>query len=311
MPSDNLLTDNDQKNGALTDSTIADNSLTKAELNTLRQRSNMLASRTLAINWAIIIGAFAMAIVWPNPLTIILSILLIGGRQLGLGILTHDCCHNALFETGKTNELVGHWICGGPINLSFYDYRKYHLQHHRYAGTEQDPDRIFVEKYPVSKASLQRKLLRDITGRTGVRDELGRLKQFDLNKQMPWLLFNGVLILTLISVNSLWAYLLWWAAELFVLPLLLRIRQIGEHGVARDRSSLDPRENTGTTLASMWERLFIAPNHVNYHVEHHCHATVPPYNLSKVHQLLKTRGYYDGYQCIRSGYFTVLRDACR
>lgn len=286
-----------------------DNILSKDELNALRQRSDFKAVITLLTNYGFIAVAFTLAIIWPNPLTILLSVLLIGGRQLGLGILTHDCCHNALFENGRTNELVGHWFCGAAINLDFYDYRKYHLQHHRYAGTEQDPDKTFVDKYPVARESLRRKLLRDVSGRTGLRDELIRLKQFNLKKQAPWLLFHAVLISLLIAANALWAYLIWWAAELFVLPLLLRLRQIGEHGVASDRSSLDPRQNTGTTIASWWERLFIAPNHVNYHVEHHRFANVPPYNLSKLHTLLKARGYFEGYQCLRQGYRQVLRDA--
>ncbi len=283
--------------------------LSKKEISQLRQRSDLQAVLTLLVNWGILFAAFALAILWPNPLTIILSILLIGGRQLGLGILTHDCCHNALFESGKANEWVGHWLCGGPINLSFYDYRKYHLQHHRYAGTDEDPDKVFVDKYPVSKDSLRRKLTRDITGRTGFRDELIRLKQFQFKQQLPWLTFHTLLLLALLSAGALWAYLLWWAAQLLVLPLLLRIRQIGEHGVASDRTSLDPRENTGTTLASWWERLFIAPNHVYFHVEHHRFATVPPYNLARLHQLLSERGYYEGYHCVRQGYRQVLRDA--
>ncbi len=287
----------------------ATNILSKAELSQLRQRSDLKALFTLASNWGIIVIAFALAIIWPNPISILLSILLIGGRQLGLGILTHDCCHNALFTSIKTNEFVGHWLCGAAINLSFFDYRQYHLQHHRYAGTDQDPDKSFVDKYPVSPDSLKRKLLRDITGRTGVRDEIMRLKQFNLKKQTPWLVIHIVIISALIAADALWAYLLWWAAEIFVLPLLLRIRQIGEHGVARDRQHLDPRENTGTTLASWWERLFIAPNHVFYHVEHHRFANVPPYNLSKLHNMLKVRGYYEGYNCIRNGYRQVLKDA--
>ena len=102
---------------------------------------------------------------------------------------------------------------------------------------------------------------------------------------------------------------MWWAAELTVYPLVVRLRQIGEHGVATDRSDLDPRMNTGTTLPSWWERLLIAPNHVYYHVEHHQYANIPPYNLHKLHTLLVERCYYDDYDCVANGFADVLRRA--
>ena len=72
-----------------------------------------------------------------------------------------------------------------------------------------------------------------------------------------------------------WAYLLWWGGYLFVYPLVTRLRFMGEHGVAVDRLSADARENTATTLVSLWERILIAPNFVNYHLEHHMYPTVP------------------------------------
>jgi len=104
-------------------------------------------------------------------------------------------------------------------------------------------------------------------------------------------------------------YALWWVSEIFVFPLLVRIRQIGEHGVASDRTDRAPRLNTGTTLVTWWERLLFAPNYVNYHVEHHQFASVPCYRLPLLHQKLKQGGYFDGYQCISSGYADVLRRA--
>ena len=93
--------------------------------------------------------------------------------------------------------------------------------------------------------------------------------------------------------------------------MLTRVRQIGEHGVAIDRDSLDPRDNTSTTLASWWERLFIAPNQVNYHLEHHHFAAVPGYNLPRLHRLLASRGYYRDHDCISHGYLDVLKRAVR
>ena len=64
--------------------------LTKDELRELRKKSDLRALATLVWNWGLIIAAFAVAIIWPNPLTILAGILILGGRQLGWGIINHD-----------------------------------------------------------------------------------------------------------------------------------------------------------------------------------------------------------------------------
>ncbi|MGP1282217.1 MAG: fatty acid desaturase, partial [Parasphingopyxis sp.] len=75
--------------------------------------------------------------------------------------------------------------------------------------------------------------------------------------------------------------------------------------------SLEPRDNTNTTLANPIERLFVAPNFVNYHCEHHHFAAVPPYNLPRLHRLLRERGYFDRHDCLTRGYRNVIRRAVR
>jgi len=283
--------------------------LSKDDLAELRLKSNVRAAAMLSVNWFILVAAFALFIRWPNLLTFVVATLLIGGRQLGLSILVHECAHKAFFDSGKANDFVGHWLCGSIVNISLFAYRDYHLQHHRHAGTDEDPDKVFVHKYPVERASLKRKIIRDISGQTGYRDTLIKLSQFKLSQNSPWLVSHLLLVAALILVNAPWAYALWWVAEIFVLPFLVRLRQIGEHGVADDRSHRSPRLNTGTTLVVWWERLLVAPNYVNYHVEHHQFASVPCYRLPELHRKLKDGGYFDGYDCIADGYRDVLRRA--
>ena len=285
--------------------------LSRDELRQLQEKSNIRALSRLAGTWALIAAAFAIAINWPNPFTILAGTLVLAGRQLSLGVINHDCAHHAFFKSEAVNHVVGHWLAGAPVNISLPAYRAYHLQHHKFAGTPDDPDIGFVKSYPVAPQSLKRKFTRDLTGRTGIRDMMVRLKNFDIGENYPWLSFHVVLILTLTLCGAPWAYAMWWAAELFILPAIVRLRQIGEHGAALDRSSQDPRLNTGTTLAPWWQKMFIAPNDVNYHVEHHYFASVPPYNLRRAHDLLSARGFYDGYDCIARGYGDVLRRAMR
>lgn len=285
--------------------------LSREELVALNRRSDLRAWWAFAVNWGLIAAAFALVIHWPGPLTIIVAIAVIAGRQLGLGILVHDCAHYALFHKVRTNQRVGQWLAGWPMNISLAAYRTYHLAHHRHAGTPRDPDLGFVAAYPVSPASLRRKLWRDLSGQTGFRDLRLALGRFRLAQHWPWLGFHIALAGLLTALGAPWAYGLWWVALLFVYPVVMRLRQIGEHGVVVDRGQTDPRLNTATTLVRWWERLLIAPNHVNWHLEHHVAGGVPPYRLAQMHRLLRARGFHQGFDAISHGYADVVRRATR
>ncbi len=260
----------------------ADAYLLPEEIASCLARSDLRGAGAVLANYAIIAGAFAVAIIWPNPLTMLAAVVILGGRQLGLEVLNHDCAHSVLFRRRRVNELVGQWLCGGPMNTSLYRYRAYHLQHHRFAGTRDDPDLAIALAYPTTRDSLRRKLSRDLTGRTGIRDTWRQLRRLRPVRNAPFLVSHAVMLGTLVLAGAPWAYALWWAGYLFVYPALTRMRFMGEHGVARDRLAADPRDNTCTTLVSWWERLLVAPNRVNFHLEHHLLAGVPLYRLAAV-----------------------------
>ena len=88
--------------------------------------------------------------------------------------------------------------------------------------------------------------------------------------------------------------------------LVARIRSIAEHAVVPDPS--DPIGQTRTVVASWLERLFIAPNGVQYHLEHHLLMTVPHYNLPRFHAMLGERGLLED-ACVVDNYAQVLRVA--
>jgi fatty acid desaturase len=89
---------------------------------------------------------------------------------------------------------------------------------------------------------------------------------------------------------------------LWVLPLvtvvqaILRLRAIAEHGATTDFSS--PLTAARTNLAPAWLRWLIFPHHVNYHVEHHLYASVPHYNLPRLHAEMRSRGMLEGAEVI-------------
>lgn len=285
--------------------------LTDTEIRPFNRRSDLRAWWMVLCNVALIVLAFALPALWLNPLTIIVAVLLLGGRQLGLAVIYHDCSHGVFFRTRWLNDAVGHWFAGGLLNTSMYAYRAYHLKHHRFAGTPEDPDLALANSYPASRDSLKRKLSRDLTGRTGWKSTLSQLKRLRPVRNVPFLLTHALLFGALWFAGFVWGYLLWWVAYIFVYHVILRLRFIAEHGVAPDRLSPDARENTATTLLSWWERLLIGPNFVNYHLEHHLSAAVPCYHLPALHRALAERNFFARHDCLSRGYIDVLRKAVR
>jgi fatty acid desaturase len=290
--------------------------LTREELASIGERSDWKAWWLVTCNYAIVAATFAVMAVWPNPVTIVAGILVLGGRQLGFGVLVHECGHGTLFRTRKQNDFVGDWLAGAPTFNNMKAYIRGHLHHHRLAGTEQDPDLSNYRDYPITRERLRRKLWRDISGQTGWRQVRGifkgvmRLNQLKEEQRLALvrgLVANAVLLGVLTAVGHPWLYLAWWAAFLTTNPLVSRIRQVAEHGAVPDLFDLDPRRNTRTVKANWLERLILCPLGVNYHLEHHMLASVPIYNLPKMHRLLAEKGCYDDVRFPR-GYVALLRD---
>jgi len=68
----------------------------------------------------------------------------------------------------------------------------------------------------------------------------------------------------------------------------------------------DPLRNTRTTLANVFERLFVAPYWVNYHLEHHLFMFVPCWRLPAAHRALLGSGLRDRME-IQPNYVAVLK----
>lgn len=296
------------------------------------KRSNRQAFWMLTVNYLILTFAFALVIYSPHAVTVLLSLILLGNRQLGLGILMHDCVHKSLFKTPKLNNWVGKYLCAAPILAQFEGYRTYHLKHHAKAGSTEDPDYANYKDYPVSRVRLLRKLARDCIGMTGLKNVVllmlmhAGVLHYDMaykntDKQKvslpvalknlciqlwPSVVFHLFLSTVLVVNGHGWAYWLWWAAYFTTFQLFSRIRNAAEHAGVKNLLSDDPRLHARTVYAGMLARLTVAPNHVNYHVEHHWLPSVPPYRLSAFHNDLKHKGLLDTSN-LEYGYSDVIR----
>ncbi|WP_050929031.1 fatty acid desaturase family protein [Aestuariivita boseongensis] len=302
--------------------------LTTDEIRPLAERSDAMGVWLILHCWGVIALAVALFAWLPNPITFVLAVMIIGSRQLGLAILMHEAAHNALFKTRAVNEFVGEWLCGRPILAELSAYRHYHLTHHRFTQTDKDPDLVLSSKFPTSHASLKRKFIRDLTGQTGFKQLAGQIamslrlagdddaikaansdfaqafKARDLWKSFP--VFLGIIVL--MGVIGEW----WYGLAFWLLPfltwfqLVLRVRNIAEHGATEQ--SENPLQNVRTTHAGPIARALVAPYWVNYHLEHHMVMHVPCWKLRHMHDALIEKGLGAEMRVARS-YWDALGEA--
>ena len=291
------------------------NYVDKATVKLLSKRSDLWGAWLIFHVWAVIALSITVGILY--PLMIPLCILVIGSRQHGIAILMHDAAHSALFKNRRLNDLAGKYLLAASYGGDLLSYRRYHLQHHKFTQSADDPDLPLSAKFPVTKKSLTRKFIRDMTGQTFFR--LASAKRgsnakmiegadaFAKQSLWPVIIFNTTLFFVLASIGHWWAYFVLW-----LLPLttwffaVLRLRNIAEH--AMTSTDDNPLTHARTTQVNFLERIFFSPYWVNYHVEHHVYMYVPCYRLSVLHKLMKEAGHITAMET-KNGYANVLRNA--
>ena len=319
------------------DDTKLSTTINNTDLRQFMKKSNWQGLALVSADWALISFAFIISAVWPHWLTYLCSIVLLANRQLGLAILMHEAAHYMLFKNKKLNIWLGRILCGAPVIADLDAYRPYHLQHHKDAGSKDDPDYPNYKNYPVTKLSFLRKLARDIFAITGIKIFYATLKMnagllsydfvYKSTDKKPDLsliqiitnLLNGLWLPILTNV-TLWfclyltghagLYWLWIVAYFTLYPLFLRIRNAAEHAAVPKLLDKEPRLHARTTHARWWERLTVAPNYVNYHLEHHLRPNIPCYQLKHFHEYLVNIGYYRETH-IAKGYVDVIKQLTR
>ncbi|MDG1034993.1 MAG: fatty acid desaturase family protein [Luminiphilus sp.] len=294
------------------------------EVLTTQQRDDVL-QRSDVKAWVAVMSAWTLTLItlmlvghFPGFLTLALAWVVLPGRQLSLAVLMHEAGHGSLFKTRALNRWVGEWLCALPVLSDFDAYARGHQIHHRLAGTADDPDLPNYHAYPISKASLTRKWFRDLTGQTGfkVLQTLARGTASQMSRETPTsnrlvfrqMMVHGVFIGVLALFGIAWTWFVWAFTFLTSYMWVVRLRQVGEHAVVPDLYDPDVRANTRTVEAPRWQRFLVAPNNVNYHLEHHFMAGVPCYNLPKLRSLLKGQGLLDNVPSV-TGYGQVLKMA--
>ena len=295
--------------------------LPKEVVQALTRRSAWRATAAVLHDFAVLAVAIAAALYfWPNPLVILISVVVIGTRQHALFVIAHDSAHYLLYERRWLNDLVGR-LCATVQGLSMCTYRVIHRLHHNNLYGELDPDTALHGGYPRGRAYLVRKLLKDLSGQTAWKtyayflggapalntatnvavrpldDTSNKLRAEAKRDRNVVVAVHVVALVAFAWSGYLVEYLVLWVLPLVtVVQALLRLRAIAEHGATTDFSS--PLTAARTNTAPAWLAWLLFPHHVNYHIEHHLYASVPHYNLPALHREMAARGVLDGAELV-------------
>jgi len=276
--------------------------------------SPVRSSLYLTLDVSLLVAILAAVALFPHPLVVLLSIPLIGRQQNALFSLAHDAVHGRLFRSRRLNQFVGRCCFGGTVFISYDGFRSVHLKHHSSTMQSDDPDRQFVEGFPMKKRALLRQFVNDFLGlswlfvfffylRYGYK-ALGSWRALVLS-YLPGITIQLTVMAVLLALDLEWMILFCWLIPAVVMvPFYLHVRGITEHAGLR---VTDDQLMCTRTVTSSWQTFFIAPHNACYHIEHHANPAVPHFNLKTLHFRLRDQ---DGFpmQNVHSSYRTAMQE---
>jgi fatty acid desaturase len=245
--------------------------------------------------WAQSFGVVAVAALIDRWWAWAIAFVLMGRAFALYAILAHEAGHRLLFSDRRANDVVGRWGLAYPAFVPFDLYRRSHFAHHKDEMGPNEPDLGLYRGYPITRASMRRKLRRDATGNSGWKNLKGLLRAFTSDVGRPSalrILAAQVVVAVILTVltGHWWAYpVLWLLPWMTVWRVINRLRSIAEHGgMARSR---DRRETTHVVRQTWLARFWMVPFNTGWHLAHHVDMGVPFRNLPTLHAELVDAGW--------------------
>ncbi|MGZ8315806.1 MAG: fatty acid desaturase [Telluria sp.] len=257
----------------------------------------------LVFTWASIAAFIAAGVYFDSIAITLISIFLIGTRQMALALLLHEQVHR-LGMRSKYADWVINLSVGYPLFVTTVeDYAKVHLSHHKYCFTQDDPD--FLRKagdewtFPKSAGQLFMIALKDLTAMNLIRLIRGktapRTDEFERRNPSPkWLryAFFAVVGAVLTAIGGWTTFLIYWVVPaITVSQLMIRWIAVCEHQYNIENGTI--HETTPLIQLTWWQRALMPDLNFGLHAYHHMHPGVSFSNLPKVHEIYKREGLVD------------------
>src|SRR5688500_18124981 len=185
--------------------------------------------------WAQAVGTIWGAVAIGHPLAYAVAFVLMGPVHARFASLGHEGAHKLLFTNKRANDLVGRWVIAYPSFFAFDAYRRVHFAHHKDEFGPNEPDLNLYNGYPITYASMRRKLNRDLFGNSGwknLKSLLRGLKFEGSRVHAARIVMSQVVLLAICTVAG-WPqlyFLLWFAPWMTEWRVINRLRSIAEHG---------------------------------------------------------------------------------
>lgn len=260
----------------------------------LRKIDDLRNAGQVVLAWAQALVTIGVAVWLHHPLAYLAAIVLMGPAHARFAIIGHEAAHKLLFTNKRVNDVVGRWLVAYPAFVPLEAYRRSHFAHHKEEFGPNEPDMGLYVGYPISRASLRRKLVRDAVGISGWKNLRPLLKALGSSTARPVaariLGVQAVLLLAATLAGRPELYLgLWLVPWMTSWRVLNRLRAIAEHG-GMERSS-DRRRTTHHVRQSWLANLTIVPFNTGWHLAHHVDMGVPWRNLPALHRELVESGW--------------------
>jgi fatty acid desaturase len=275
----------------------------------LREHWRRISGRRNALTvvgaWIQSFGVVAVAAALNRWWGYLVAFFLVGRGFALLNILGHEAAHRLLFVRRRLNDFVGRWLLAYPAFTPFDVYRRSHMAHHRDELGPDEPDTGLYAGYPISRASMRRKLTRDAIGISGWKNLAPLFKATTRPSSRPVALRIlavqlGIWAAFWLASGKWWLYpLLWLGPWMTVWRVLNRLRAIAEHaGMQRSR---DRRQTTHVVRQRPLARFWMVPYNTGWHLAHHVDSGIPWRRLPALHEELVAAGWitpdleYPGY----------------
>jgi fatty acid desaturase len=260
----------------------------------LRRIPDLANAWTVAAVWLSTVAIFVAAVWVDHPLGWLAAFILMGPQFARFASLAHEAAHRLLFSNKRINDFVGRWVLGYPAFTSTDLYRRGHMAHHKDEFGPNEPDMNLYNGYPITSASMKRKLRRDLFGNSGWKNLKGLFRGLRYEGTRDHAL--RVLGCQVVIFAVLWWFgwpqlylFLWFLPWMTEWRVINRLRAIAEHG-GMQRSS-DRRLTTHSVHQSLPARFFMVPYNIGFHLAHHVDMGVPWRKLPQMHAELVEAGW--------------------